>query len=617
VTAVEGFSKIRNLLLFLWVKSPCVIRQIRKIALIPLLLIAALVCQAADGHSLSGSSLVLLISGMVGGLGIFLMGIKMMSDSLTKSTGDKIRDLLARLTHNNLVAFLIGIITTMIFQSSSATTVMLVSFVNSRMIKFRNTVAIIFGAAIGATVTIQLIAFRLTDYALSIIAIGFIFYVFTRKQNLKSISITILGFGILFLGMNLMSESMEPLKNSEWFTRMLLNLEQPAPGILIGAALTALIQSSSAFIGILIVLSGQGLISLNAAVPLLIGANIGTAITAIIASTGGSRESKQVALAHTLFKITGALIIVWFIPPFVRFIESLTPDEGSTVARQIANAHTVFNAIIALLFLPFTNLYVRLIQKILPHREEKHTAPSTWYIDQNMLHSPSLAMSLARQEVMRMMEIAQLMTEVIIVPFMERKCDILAKIINREKELNFLRDAINKYLVQIIRQDVTTHQVEEAYQMMYAVDEFEQIGDVLSVNLMDKAEKWCASDYNFSDEGKKELLDFHQKTMNILYLSYSTFSHGSSHAAVINAKKSKTTYSHFRKEFFELEKQHYNRLKMDVEDSVESSRTHMEIIGSLKVIGSHATNIARIILKESRNGGKSANRGQLEGSAER
>lgn len=589
------------------------IRQFRLIAILSVILISALQCQAADSEPLNGSRIVLLISGIVGGLGLFLMGIRMMSESLTKSTGDKIRDLLARLTHNNVVAFIIGIITTMIFQSSSATTVMLVSFVNSRLLKFRDTVAIIFGAAIGATVTIQLIAFRLTDYSLTIIALGFILYVVSKKQNLRSISITILGFGILFLGMHLMSQSIEPLRNQQWFTQALLNLEHPATGILIGAALTALIQSSSAFIGILIVLSGQGLITLSAAIPLIIGANIGTAVTAIIASANGSRESKQVALAHTLFKLAGALIIVWFIPAFTDFIERLT---DSSSARQIANAHTVFNTIIAVLFLPFTNLFSRLVQRLLPYREEKHLAPSTWYIDHNMLHNPSLALILARQELMRMMEISQRMTEEIIVPFMEKKCEILQKIHDREKEMNFLRDAINNYLVQIIRQDVTSHQVEEAYQMMHAVDEYEQIADVISVNLIDKAEKWCASNFNFSEEGKKELQDFHHKTMNILYQSYSIFGRGNKHEAVVDAKKSKMNYSQFRQEFFELEKQHYNRLKMDVEESVESSRTHMELIGSMKVIGSHATNIARIILKENKNG-KSANRGKLEGSAER
>jgi phosphate:Na+ symporter len=259
---------------------------------------------------ISRGKLVLLLSGLIGGLGLFLMGIRMMSDSMTKSTGNQIRNLLTRLTRNRVVAFFTGIITTMVFQSSSATTVMLVSFVNSRLMKFRSTVAVIFGAAIGATVTIQLIAFRLADYSLTIIALGFLLYVVSKRQNVRSISLSIIGFGILFLGMNLMSGSIDLLKNLEGFTGILVEMENPLIGILIGALFTALIQSSSAFIGILIILGGQGLISLTAAVPLMIGSNIGTAVTAIIASLGGSRESKQVALAHTLFKVIGALIIV-------------------------------------------------------------------------------------------------------------------------------------------------------------------------------------------------------------------------------------------------------------------------------------------------------------------
>ena len=588
------------------------IRQLRIISICTLLLPATLICLGANGSPLTGRNMIFLVSGIIGGLGLFLMGIKMMSDSLTKSTGDKIRDLLARLTHNRLVAFFIGIVTTMVFQSSTATTVMLVSFVNSRIIHFRNTLGIIFGSAIGATVTIQLIAFRVSDYALTVVAVGFILYVISARQNIRAISVTIIGFGILFLGMNLMSDSIEPLKNAEGFTKLLRNLEYPATGIVVGALLTALIQSSSAFLGILIVLGSQGLISLTAAIPLMIGANIGTAITAIIAAAGSSREAKQVALAHTLFKLIGALIIVWFIPSFEELITRIS--TSGSISRQIANSHTIFNTVIAILFLPFTGLFAKFVNYLLPLREDKHKAPSTWYIDDDLLHSPALALSLARQEVLRMMEITQRMTEEIIVPFIERERAILAKIKDREKEINFLRDAINRYLVKIIRQNITEAQVQEAYGMMYAVDEFEQIADVISLNLIDKAEKWCDSNYNFSEEGKKEILDFHAKTMRLLYQAYSTFSKGNKREAVIGAKKSKASYSNFRKEFFDLEKQHYSRLTRDNENSVESSRTHMEIIGSLRVIGSHATNIARIILKERNHAG--ANREQLEGSTE-
>jgi phosphate:Na+ symporter len=567
----------------------------------------------AAGEISSGNSFgkwILVFSSLVGGLGLFLMGMKMMSDSLTKSTGNQIRDLLARLTKNRFVAFLIGIFTTMVFQSSSATTVMLVSFVNSRLMRFTSTVGIILGAAVGATVTIQLIAFRLADYAMCVVALGFILYVVSKQQKIRSISLTVLGFGILFLGMNVMSQSIEPLRAAEKFTAILLHLENPWTGILAGALLTALVQSSSAFIGILIILAGQGLISLDASVSLMIGANIGTAITAVIAATDGSRESKQVALAHTLFKVIGALIIVWFIPWFIRLIVLISP--AGDLPRQIANAHTVFNTLIAFAFLPFTSAYARFINWLLPLREEKHPSLTTWYIDEGLLHTPAIAMGVARQEVLRMMEIAERMTEDIIVPFMEKSTLVLAKIRERENVLNYLRDAINGYIIKIIRQDITSMQAQEAYQMLYAVDEFEQIGDILSITLYDKAESWCRSNSNFSARGREEILDFHLKTLKILYQTYKTFSEANVKGVLKGAKKSKENYSHYRSLFFELEKQHYERLKMEIEESVETSKTHMEIIASLKVIGSHATNIARIMLKEDKNGGKSAHRRKLE-----
>ncbi len=585
----------------------------RKILLVLLLAGMAAFCHAAGELStgFSAGRWLLVFSSLVGGLGLFLMGMKMMSDSLTKSAGSQIRDLLARLTQNRFIAFLIGIFATMVFQSSSATTVMLVSFVNSRLMKFASTIGIILGAAVGATITIQLIAFRLADYALSVIALGFLLYVISKQPKLRSISLTVIGFGVLFLGMNLMSQSIEPLRTAEGLTFMLLQLENPWAGILVGALLTALIQSSSAFIGILIILAGQGLLTLDASVPLMIGANIGTAITAIIASSGGSRESKQVALAHTLFKVIGALIIVWFIPWFVRLITFISPPES--IARQIANAHTVFNTLLALAFLPFTGSYARFINRLLPVREEKHASLTAWYLDEGLLQTPALALGVARQEVLRMMEIAERMTEEIIIPFMEKKTDVLVKIKNREQELNFLRDAVNGYLIKIIRQDITSRQAEEAYQMLYAVDEFEQIGDIVSVTLYDKAESWCRSNHHFSSQGREEILDFHLKTLKILYQTYKTFGDADLKGVRKGAKKSKEKYSHYRTLFFDLEKQHYERLKKEVEESIETSRTHMEIIASLKVIGSHATNIARILLKEEKNGSESAHRGKLEG----
>jgi phosphate:Na+ symporter len=557
-------------------------------------------------------------------MGLFLMGMKMMGDSLTKSTGSQVRQLLIKLTQNRFLAFLTGIFTTMVFQSSTATSVMLVSFVNSRLMKFTNTVAMIFGAAIGATLTIQLIAFRLTDYSLTLVAAGFILYLISRQPKFRSISLSVIGFGILFLGMGLMSESIEPFKNMEGFTGFLSKLEHPLAGLLAGACMTALMQSSSAFIGILIVLSGKGILTLEAAVPMIIGANIGTAITVVIAAIGGSKESKQVALAHTLFKVIGALIIVWFIPAFVHFIVKISPHSGllpgvpvaADLPRQIANAHTVFNTLIAFVFLPFTAMFARFVQRLLPAGAEKHPSLATWYIDDNLLRTPDLALRMARQEVLRMMEIAQRMAEDIISPFMDKKSEALVKIRIREEEINYLRDAINGYLLKIVRHDLTSSQVQEAYQMMFAIDEFEQIGDVIAGSMAEKAEKWCNRDYHFSREGKVEILDFHLKTLKILYRVYATFEASDQKGIRKEARKSKMKYSQFRKIYFDLERQHYERLRLEVEESVDSSRTHLEIIGALKNIGSHATNIARIMLKEKPNGSESSNRSQLEGSSQ-
>jgi phosphate:Na+ symporter len=397
---------------------------------------------------------------------------------------------------------------------------------------------------------------------------------------------------------------MEPLQSMKGLVSMFTTLEKPVPGILVGALLAAFLQSSSAFVGILILLGSQHLLSLPAAIPLLIGASLGTSVTAIIASLGLSRESKQVALAHTLFKATGVLIMVWFIPQLVRLVEGISSlsATGETarsftsavMARQIANAYTIYNIIIALLFLPFTRSFAQLITRLLPVREERAEALKTWYLDTNLLNTPPLALAVAKQEILRMIQITHRMAEEIIVPFIEKKSGIIEKVVRREAEINFLRDEINAYLVQISRTDISAGMVEEAYLMMYTVNEFEQIGDIISSSLGGKARWWCRSDFTFSTAGKEEIQYFHMQTLKLLYYSYSMFREFNRDKAL----KMKSKYEHFRDLYIDFEKQHYQRLKQEVEESIDSSKTHLEIITSFKNIGSHATNIARIMLKK-------------------
>jgi len=545
----------------------------------------------------------ILIIGLIGGLGLFLFGMNLLSGGLQKSAGDRMRSILSTLTYNRFIAVFVGIFTTVITQSSSATTVMLVSFVNSRLIRFRQSIGIFLGAAIGTTITVQIIAFKLSDYSLLMIGIGFGMYIISKGQKFKHIGEALLGFGVLFFGMHIMSKSMYPLRSYQPFIDMILTLENPLLGILIGTALTALIQSSAAFIGIIIILAGQGFISLAGSIPLLLGANIGTAITAILASINSSRESKQVALAHTLFKITGVLILIWWIPEFVRIIESISlknilPGEpintlSERLPRQIANAHTVFNIILALIFLPFTISFSKVVNKILPCKIEELFHPKTKYLNDSLIKTPSLALSEAKQEVLRMINIIKKMTRDIIFPFMEKDVEILKRIEQRGEEINFLKNEINTYLLKIAREKISSKMAREIYQMMFAVKEFEQIGDIISTTLKQHATNWCNDKSDFSSKGKKEILEYHSLTIKQITRASNLYKKFD----LKKAKKMKLKYEENRDLFIELEKQHYKRLKKEVEKSVESSKTHLELMTMLKLINSHITNTARILLQ--------------------
>ena len=545
----------------------------------------------------------LLIAGLIGGLGLFLLGMSMMSDGMQNAAGDKMRAILSQLTNNRLIAIAVGSFITMIVQSSSATTVMLVSFVQSKLMKFRQTIGVILGAGIGTTITAQLIAFKLTDYSLLMIGVGFIFNTFFNHTLLKNIGKTILGFGILFFGMHIMSDSMSPLRSFSPFLDLLISFENPLLGIFVGALFTALIQSSAAFIGIMIIFATQGFLTLEASIPLLFGANIGTAVTAVLASIKTNREAKQVALAHTFFKVFGVLVFLFWIPQFADIVRAISPTStdvsnnfgsmGGFLPRQIANAHTVFNIILTVLVLPFTHQFAKLIEKLLPLKPDEKPAFKTHYLDQGMLKSSSLALNLAKQEVIRMGRLTQDMTSDIIIPFLIKGKGVLENIRENEDEINFLRDEVNNYILKITKENINEDRINEAFQLLYTVKEFEQMADIISTNLIPKAKRWCDSDYEFSEEGKKEIVDYHTRTQKQLSRAIEVFAE----VNLEKAKAMKQKYKQYRNMEFDLEKQHFERLRDDVEQSVGSSKTHVELMTNLRAINGHATNIARILIK--------------------
>lgn len=569
----------------------------------------------SDGHISWG----FLIIGLLGGLALFLYGMEKMSRGLKKTAGNQLRSILAALTKNRIIALFVGTFVTMVIQSSSATTVMLVSFVQSGLMTFSQSLGVILGADIGTTITAQLIAFKLTDYALLMISVGFGMRVLGKNEGVRNIGEVILGFGILFYGMKLMSDAMKPLRAHQGFIHVMEGLENPLTGILIGAVFTALIQSSSAFTGIIIVLAQQRLITLEAGIPLILGANIGTCVTAGLASLGTSRDAKRVAIAHVLFKFAGVLLLVFWIETFADIIRMITDKLDAGPARQIANAHTIFNVGLGLIFLPFTTLFADFILKIFPDKEiDKELKPAAWHLDEKSIETPALAIDLARTEISRMAKLLERMLRAIIIPFMsdERlikqenfekdekhlflkeipkrdeffpQLTLLQGIDMREEKIDFLEEKINDFLVKIAKNELSETQTSEVYGMMSITKDMESIGDIIHRNMVPLIKKKQALKKDFSKEGKEEIMIYHDKVCRQIRLLKEAF-------AETNTQKALEIMESERK-FLDLELQsrvkHLERLLHEQHESVETHEIHMEFMDLMKQVVVYTSNIAK------------------------
>jgi phosphate:Na+ symporter len=497
----------------------------------------------------------------------------------------------------------------MVIQSSSATTVMLVSFVQAQLMTFVQSLGVILGADIGTTITAQLVAFKLTDYALLMIAVGFALTMFSKKDSTKYFGEAILGFGILFFGMKLMSDAMKPLRTLQPFIDLLKGLENPALSLLVGALFTALVQSSSAFTGIVIVLAQQGLLTLEAGIPLIFGANIGTCITAGLASIGSSREAKRVAIAHVLFKVGGVLLFIFWIPTFAEIIRSISPSSvdvgidklAAEAPRQIANAHTIFNVSLALFFLPFTTFFANTILKVFPEQEkEKGIQPATWHLDDSVISTPALAIDLARNEIYRMSNIFGRMLTAVIKPFKSNnhlidekypQLTLIEGIEMREEKLDFLEERIVEYLRKIGRQELSDNQIQDVYGMMSIVNDIESIGDILEKNMLPLIAKKSALKTDFSNEGREEIEIFHTKVCKQISRLKDAFSELDPYLAKrIMAKEEK--YTDLETEY---RTRHLQRLHNEKEESIHTHEIHMELMDLLKQINVYTGNIAKTI----------------------
>ena len=398
---------------------------------------------------------VKIIFGLLGGLALFLFGMNMMSESLKKAAGARIKAIMSILGKNPLLGLLVGAFSTAILQSSSATTVMVIGFVSADVMSLPVAIAIIFGANIGTTITAQIIAFKLSNYIYVFIFIGFLLSFIVKNRKWKNIGISIFAFGLLFLGIETMGGVMKPLAKSALFIQMMEKVSDiPILGVLTGTLMTVIVQSSSATIAVLQNFASQNtgdgmtsVIGLSGAIPILLGDNIGTTITAILASIGQSKNAKRSAIAHSLFNISGALIFIWIIPIFAKFVQTVSPKgiEISVISRQIANAHTIFNVAMTIIWIPLLKVMVKIVNRLVKDDRQKNLLPVDSMenlLNYRLLNEPESALLLIQSKVDNVLDFANITKEKVSENKIEDKQDFFDEVLSVQRESEKLRNYI-------------------------------------------------------------------------------------------------------------------------------------------------------------------------------
>ncbi|PWD98338.1 Na/Pi cotransporter family protein [Marinilabilia rubra] len=531
-----------------------------------------------------------IIIQLLGGLGLFLMGMDQLSSGMKSLAGRKMRMILEKFTSSKAGGVLFGILLTLLFQSSSAASVVMVGFVDAALLSFTQTLAVMLGTGIGTTITAQLIAFKIGTYALGFVGIGFFFKAFGKRQWSYAGKI-VLGLGVLFYGMDLMSSGMEPLREIEAFLYWLDYLDNPLLAVLVGTVFTALIQSSAAFIGIVMTLTANGLIDLGGALPLILGTNIGTTVTALLASINSTLSGKRLAFANMLFRVAGVGIMIWFLGLWEEATSWISGPDVSE-GRFLANAHTVFNVVMTLLFVPFTSAVGNAVKKILPEKGKKDFHLN--YLKPELVDSPGIALPFLKREVRDMGELVLQMVEHSLVPFFDRKAKMIDQLRDNEKQVDGYREEINRFLVRLNEKETSEEWSDDIYRFLHVVNELEQIADIVSVNIARQAEKWLDNTIVFSAEGEMELKDYHERCIKQLSRALHLLEDWQPEKAM----KMKRKYRKYALMAYEMEMHHYKRLLAPKSHSVESSKVHIELLNLLRMINSHATNIGRMVLME-------------------
>lgn len=530
--------------------------------------------------------------GLLGGMGLLLYGMYIMSEGLQKIAGHRLRSVLSTLTHNRFTALLVGALVTMLFQSSTATTVILVGLTSASIMSLKQTLGVILGADIGTTVTAQLIALKVTEISLPIVGIGAVIIFFTKQDNYRRIGQVMMGFGLLFLGLKIMADTMQPLKDEPFFRQMLMSAsDYPLLAIVAAALFTFLIHSSAASLGVIMIMAIQDLVSLHSAIYLLFGANIGTSFTALLSSLGSPKEAQRVATAHFLFKVIGVLALLPFVNPYAYLMTQITANQG----YQVANAHTFFNIGIAILFLPFVNQFAKLLQIILPDRktaQEKQIKPK--YLDDSLIDTPSIALGLASKEIDNAADQVYNMIQSSIIIFEKGDTKLLEKINKKEDYLDILCKSLTDYLSSVMRQPLSRKEFYRCMSNMHIVADLEHIGDIIEKDITYLANSKINQQCEFSAEGWQEIKEMHRRLVDIMRIANVALASNDTELANEVIKE----YPSFASMERHLRAQHFKRLKAGTALSISTSSLHLDLINSFLRISEHIHNICHEIINQ-------------------
>lgn len=530
------------------------------------------------------------ILSMAGGLGLFLFGIRTMGDGLENAAGAKLKRMLEVLTGNRFLAVLVGFVVTAIIQSSTATTVMVVGFVNAGMMSLAQAVGVIMGANIGTTVTSLLIALNFSSVAAASVLVGVILMLASKKTVVKNLGAIFTGFGLLFLGIDMMSDSMAPLRDSAGFMNFIVTVSEsplrPLFGIILGIVMTAVLQSSSASVGVLQTLAMQGLVPLKFSVFVLFGQNIGTCLTALFSTVGAKKNSKRAAVIHLLFNLigTGIFILIALLTPYVEWIEKLSPDPMA----QIAISHIVFNIVSTVVMFPFAKVLVKLSCLLVPGKDDSESEMHCKFIDDRLLNTPPFAVMQVSKEVARMAKLARDNFETSAHALINRSDKDLDKVMENEEIINYLNHHITSYLVKLNALDITDSDSDYIARVFHAINDIERVGDH-AINLAEAAQHNIGEELKFSDPAREELNQLCGSVVTLLERSMAAFDNQS--LSDDEAKELSDLEEHIDDLTLECQDSHIFRLNRK-ECNTEAGMLYLNTITDFERVGDHAINIA-------------------------